>query len=426
MTSSSSDGDRRPGAAPTRPRPTVWVISELYYPEETSTGHFMTGIAEGLAERYNVRVLCSQPTYSRRSERAPSREVHRRVEISRVWSATRSNQRMSGRLANLVTFTVSVFLHSVLRIGRGDFVLVEGTPPTLPFVVALSSFLRRAVCVAFVQDSYPEVLIAAGLVSERSLPARALRVLNRVPYRIAARVVVLGRCMAAGVRSRLPPEQASKVRVIRSWADTGAVRAEPRAGSRLLRELGIASKFVVQYAGNISRLNDIEGLVETMALLVGETDIHFLIVGRGGKREWLADAVERRSLNNVTMMDWLPRDQAMELHRACDCVLIPLIPGMGGVAVPSRLYNSLASGRPVIAVTEDFSELARVVSEEQVGWVVAPGDPQQLAATVREAARDESTREAMGVRARSAAEKRFSRARIVGQWLDLFGELEKN
>ena len=31
--------------------PRVWVVSELYYPEETSTGYFLTGIAEGLAGR---------------------------------------------------------------------------------------------------------------------------------------------------------------------------------------------------------------------------------------------------------------------------------------------------------------------------------------------------------------------------------------
>ena len=28
----------------------IWVVSELYYPELTSTGYFLTGIAEGLAE----------------------------------------------------------------------------------------------------------------------------------------------------------------------------------------------------------------------------------------------------------------------------------------------------------------------------------------------------------------------------------------
>jgi len=33
------------------------MISELYYPEETSTGHVLTKLAEGLADWYSVHAL---------------------------------------------------------------------------------------------------------------------------------------------------------------------------------------------------------------------------------------------------------------------------------------------------------------------------------------------------------------------------------
>jgi hypothetical protein len=53
----------------------AWIVSELYYPEETSTGHFMTRLAEGIAGcRRPVGVLCSQPTYSARGAQAPWRK----------------------------------------------------------------------------------------------------------------------------------------------------------------------------------------------------------------------------------------------------------------------------------------------------------------------------------------------------------------
>ena len=38
--------------------PRVWFVSELYYPEMTSTGYFLTGIAEGIASEFEVFVLC--------------------------------------------------------------------------------------------------------------------------------------------------------------------------------------------------------------------------------------------------------------------------------------------------------------------------------------------------------------------------------
>jgi hypothetical protein len=52
----------------------VWVVSELFHPERTSTGHFLSCIATGLASSFPVRVLCAQPTYSARGRRARRRE----------------------------------------------------------------------------------------------------------------------------------------------------------------------------------------------------------------------------------------------------------------------------------------------------------------------------------------------------------------
>lgn len=411
---------RRPSGEPAKLR----IFSELYYPEETSTGYVMTRIAQALAERLPVQVLCAQPTYSARGIKAPKRETRLGVDICRVRSTTLSNERMVSRIANLVTVTISLFLKGLLQLRHGDRALVVTNPPILPFAIATACLLRRARCVVLVQDTYPEVLEAAGVAGPRSLLVRTLHRATRILYRFATRVVVVGRGMQAKAQAKLPANQASKVRVIRDWADTDLIQGRPRTPNPLLLELGIEDRFVIQYAGNISRLNDIENLVETMALLVDEPRLHLLVVGRGAKRDWLESEVRRRGLDNVTLADWRPRSETPDMHSGCDIVLIPLIRGMAGVSVPSRLYNSLASERPIIAVVEDESELARVVSEEQVGWVVPPSDPERLAATIRRAAGDPELLAAMGSRARAVAESRFTRKRTISQWLELFEELE--
>ncbi|SVE47924.1 uncharacterized protein METZ01_LOCUS500778, partial [marine metagenome] len=66
----------------------IWTISELYYPEETSTGHFMTKITEILSTKMKTYVICSQPTYSSRGKKAPRNEYHNGVDIIRVSSTT--------------------------------------------------------------------------------------------------------------------------------------------------------------------------------------------------------------------------------------------------------------------------------------------------------------------------------------------------
>ena len=42
----------------------LWVVSELYYPEETSTGYYLTKIAEGLTDDFELRLFAaSQITF---------------------------------------------------------------------------------------------------------------------------------------------------------------------------------------------------------------------------------------------------------------------------------------------------------------------------------------------------------------------------
>src|SRR3546814_5046211 len=69
---------------PSTARRRLWVVSELYYPEQTSTGYFLTEIAEGLAADFEVRAVCGQPTYSSAGIVAPQREVRNGVSIYRM------------------------------------------------------------------------------------------------------------------------------------------------------------------------------------------------------------------------------------------------------------------------------------------------------------------------------------------------------
>ena len=89
------------------------------------------------------------------------------------------------------------------------------------------------------------------------------------------------------------------------------------------------------------------------------------------------------------------------------------MPGLSGVSVPSRMYNVMAAGKPIIAMADADSELARVVAEHDVGWVVAPSDWPGLVAALREAAADPARLTAMGRRARAAVESRYGLAHAV-------------
>ena len=66
----------------------------------------------------------------------------------------------------------------------------------------------------------------------------------------------------------------------------------------------------------------------------------------------MQDEVRNEELGNVSLLDQRPRSEQVEFLNACDIAMISLIPGMKGAGVPSRMYNAMAAGKPIIAITE--------------------------------------------------------------------------
>jgi len=401
----------------------VWIVSELYYPEETSTGYFLTKIAEGLSPYFSTHVLCSQPTYSARGISAPAREIHSGVTIRRCRATTLNKDIFLFRLTNLLTISLSMFLHAVCSFRRGDIVLVATNPPTLPFFIAAACSVRGAKCMLLVQDVYPESLVAAGILNPHSILVSMLNRLNRRLYRVVEIISVLGRDMEALVRKKLA-KCTMKIVVIRNWADIDQVVPFPREQNELLKQLGLLGKFVAQYAGNIGRVHGIESLLKTAIILQRiDPDIHFLFIGSGAKKKWLEIAVKENGLENVTILPNRPREDQQNFLNACNIAITAFVPGMTGVGVPSRMYNIFAAGKPIIAAVDEDSELGLVVREENVGWVIPVGNAEKMAAALLEAKSNPSLLADMGMRARAIAENKYTVIRVIDAYRSLINDL---
>jgi colanic acid biosynthesis glycosyl transferase WcaI len=407
-------GEARPESGETAG--TVWVLTELYFPERTSTGHFLTGIAEGLARTFDVKVICSQPTYSARGVKAPGHELRGGVEIFRCASTTLNKDRLPLRAVNALTLGAATMFRALRGVRAGDILLVVTTPPVLPLIADAVCRIRRARLVLLVHDVYPDVLVASGLAGPRSIVVRTLGAAYRRIFARAEHVIALGRDMQQVLADRVDP---ARIGIIPNWGDVEAVSPRPRDSNPLLRRLDIQDRFVVHYLGNMGRTHDLDLLVDAAAALRDE-GVHFLFTGEGGRRSRLEAAVARAQLANVTLQPGCSMDDLPDYLNAADVAVISLNAGMAGVSVPSRLYNVLAAGKPIVAVCEPESELARVVSEHQCGWVVPPGDLPGLLRVLREAQAAVVEREHMAERARSAALRLYSPERVIRQYQSLF------
>jgi len=91
--------------------------------------------------------------------------------------------------------------------------------------------------------------------------------------------------------------------------------------------------------------------------------------------------------------------------------------------VPSRFYNILAAGKPVIGVVDKYSEIGNVITKENIGWVSPPGQPAQLADTIIDAYNSQNTLIQIGKKARVLADNKFSEQIIKDYYFKLFNKL---
>jgi glycosyltransferase involved in cell wall biosynthesis len=113
-------------------------------------------------------------------------------------------------------------------------------------------------------------------------------------------------------------------------------------------------------------------------------------------------------LENVTILGPKPRSEQITFLNACDVAIVTLVDKMLGVSMPSRTYNVMAAGKPILAITENGSELSQVVNEDDIGWVVSPNSPKALHEIILAICNSQYSLEAMANRARSAALSRYS------------------
>lgn len=406
----------------------IWILSEHYYPDETATGHILTRIAEGLTDEYEVHVISAQPTYHQRGSKAPKRELHQGVNIYRCGSTNLDRNIIWKRLINLITISISIFLASAFRIGRGDAVLVVTNPPLLPFLTKLSAWLRGAKVVLLVHDVYPEVIIASGITKADSSLVRLIRWANQKLYRSMDHIVVLGRDMqklALEKAGNTNPAEGN-VSIIPNWADLEHISPADRTSNSLLTELGLQDKFVIQYAGNMGYVHDVETIVAAAALLQDLPAVHFLIIGSGAKQVWLENEIKRHGLKNITKIGQQPRSAQNIFLNACDVAIMALLPGMLGVSVPSRSYNILAAGKPILGLLHKDSETALMITEENIGWCVEPKNVQALVSTVREITLQTEIIEEMRIRARAVAEQKYTAEHALEKFRTVFKQLRSD
>jgi glycosyltransferase involved in cell wall biosynthesis len=347
-----------------------------------------------------------QPPYR---NRLYARESIDGIEVVRVWSFLAPNSGVILRALDFASFALTGFFAGLAH--NAD--IIVATSPQL-LTAMCGHFLgrvKRRPWVFEVRDLWPESITAVGAMKE-GVVMRLLRRLERRLYSSAERIVTVTEPMRTRLIERGVAER--KVGVVPNGADL--TRLLPRLRSAdLAAELRLEGKFVVGYVGTHGFAQGLEVVIKSAAL-VGESNIHFLFVGEGARREFLVDLAARLRLQNVTFVRGVPSDTAVEYLALADAIVVPLKnSALFDGALPSKIFEAAAMEKPLLLSAKGLS--ADVVREYHAGIVVEPENPQALASAVLQLYNNKSLCDGFRNGCRALA-RQYNRETLANRMLD--------
>jgi colanic acid biosynthesis glycosyl transferase WcaI len=166
----------------------------------------------------------------------------------------------------------------------------------------------------------------------------------------------------------------------------------------------------------------IETIVEAAARV---KEVRLIICGDGAMRPEIELSIASRAPGNVMLLPLQPDEDYRRMMADADVCVISQRAGTGAAFFPSKLLACVAFAKPVLAVADRESELARVVTKEGLGFSVAIDDIEEVAEVMRRL-RGSAARLAECSRNGRVFAARFEEGRVLGEFESVLMDLVKS
>ena len=401
----------------------ILILSQYFWPENFRINE----IAKALQEKsIDVEVLTGKPNYpdglifEGYGSIGIQKEIYEGMLIHRIPLIARGSG--GTRLAiNYLSFVFSglVFAPWLLRRNKYEVIFVYGVSPIIQAIPAiLLGWMKRVPVILWVQDIWPESLSATGYVKNKFF-LKIIEHIVRFIYRHVDMLLVQSEAFIKPV-SELASD--TPVKYYPNSVDARFLSINTSATPVIQ---GLDHGFSVMFAGNIGSAQAVEVIVDAASLLHDYSDIHFIVLGDGSRRNWMLKEVKSRGLNNLHLPGRFPVETMPGLMQKASILLATLADrAVFAATVPSKVQAYMAAGRPIIACMN--GEGARLVLQSGSGLAVNAEDSKGLAeAIIKLYLTTKSEREEMGNKGHQYYKMHFNHATLMNDLIAHFDEVRQ-
>lgn len=390
---------------------TLWIITELFPPDETSTAYIMGEIANAMTSKYHVKVICGPDIYDKRKKLDENNKfrLHTSIDVFRAEGLDVDKNTKFGKCIGLLNISLKLYKIAKKKINNGDKVLLVTNP--LPLIVLMAKLKGkiRFELNLLVHDVFPENAKPSNI----RIPCLSLvKKIFAKSYGKTDMLIVLGRDMKDILKQKLSVHYSTNagkpiIQIIENWADNSSIYPKTYCSKNAI---------TIEYAGNIGRGQGLHLFLDNF-VKANNPILHFELYGTGASADSLKQKVHNRGISNVRFHGPYFRSQQNYVLNQCNLALVTLADGMYGIGVPSKSYNIMAAGKAILFIGDLNSEIALTVQENNIGICFDSNNVEGLIDFLKNISIDSKNLfDEMGKRSRVLAETIYSKEYILSKF----------
>ncbi|MBI5296397.1 MAG: glycosyltransferase family 4 protein [Chloroflexi bacterium] len=385
------------------------IIHTQYYPPEI--GAPQTRLHELAVElaRHNIRVtvLTAMPNYPRGRIYDGyngwfCEETLNGIRVVRTAIYPSQSANFLPRLFSYISFVVTSTLFGIMKIEDADFLLTESPPLFLGVSGWILSRWKRASWIFNISDLWPLSVVELGLLDPQGWGHKMSSSLERSLYKKAWLVTGQSKTIIENIQERFPY---LRVYHLPNGVNTNFFRPGDNHPEQ--------SQFNIMYAGLHGMAQGLDLIIKVAQKLSSSDNIKFILIGDGPEKVKLVQAAQYLDLDNIVFYEPVKKEEVPSFLRSADVLIVPLRVQLTG-AVPSKLYEAMSMGKPIILIAE--GEAAKIVNDADCGIVVRPGDMEGLVSAILYLKSNPDVCRQMGTNGRLVAIRNHDRAHIAEQF----------
>lgn len=319
---------------------------------DQASGYLQIDMLDALSTKYDKCAIIAGTIVERETKLSEKYKWHKITKYNKSTAFK--------RIYTWLAATIQMFF-IVLWKYRNARIIAITNPPSAPLV----PYLLRANYDILVYDLYPDALVNFNYITKDGWANKVFTHFTKKMFKKANTLYTLTPELA---KETSKYAEGKEIKIVPIWTNNEFFPQIDRNENLIFKKLGIAKDtFVICYSGNLGKTHPIEKLVDLAHAFKNEPNFYFLVIGGGHKYELIHKLIEEQKLTNIQLLPWQPIELLPHNMQVGNLNVVTLDEGAADLSIPSKTFNLLSVGKPILAICSKRSALANLLERSNCG-----------------------------------------------------------